>query len=370
MEILALLLVFPLVWPLIAKAVFGRQYTLPEMGFNIVIVVACVCGLWFGGRYSQTVDHEVLNGQVNSKDSEHVSCSHDYQCNCYDVCSGSGSSRSCSRQCSTCYEHSYDVDWTLRTTVGDVDVPRIDRQGTSMPPRWASANVGDPVAVTHEHTNYIKGAPDSLFSAVAEQSTLAQFAGAVPEYPLDVYDLHYINRVLSHGVDVPDLQAWNKELAMRLRPLGASKQVNWVVVFTNSADPAYAEAVRIKWLGGKKNDVVVVLGTPQYPKLAWVRVLSWTDQELFKVQLRDDLLRLGTVDRTAVFDILEKNTKATFVRKHMRDFAYLKNEIQPPTWLLVVAGLVGVLGSLGLSFFFARNGVRSVPRGSYAYRRR
>ena len=42
-----------------------------------------------------------------------------------------------------------------------------------------------------------------------------------------------------------------------------------------------------------KNDVVVVMGTPSYPRIDWVQVLSWTDVELFKVQLRDELMDLN-----------------------------------------------------------------------------
>lgn len=364
MEILALLLVFPLVWPFIAKAIWKHEITLGELGLNVALVVASVAALWFGGTYAQSADVEILNGQVTSKDSKRVSCEHDYKCNCTTTCTGTGANRSCSESCSTCYDHSYDVDWHLRTTVEDIKVPRVNRQGTTEPPRWTAAQVGDPVALGHTHTNYIKGAPDSLFSAVAEQTALSKFGAEVPAYPGEVHDLHYVNRVLAAGVTVPDLDAWNKDLAMRLRPLGPSKQANWVVLITKSADQAFADAVRVKWLGGKKNDIVVVLGAPEFPKLSWVRVLSWTDRELFKVELRDDLVKLDTVDREGVLGLLEQHTKTSFVRKSMKDFEYLANEIRPPTWLIVFIALFGAAASIGLSIYLSRNQTRSWSRGS------
>lgn len=362
MEILALLLLFPLAWPFVAKAIFKHEYTFIELTINVVIAVALTCAVWFAGRYSQMADQEVLNGQVISKSREQVACEHSYRCNCYESCSGSGTNRTCSTTCQTCYEHTADFEYSLHTSVGAINVARIDRQGISTPPRFAAAGVGDSVAVPHKHLNYIKGAPNSLFSAIAEKTALSRFGEQVPDYPLNIYNLHYLDRVLTHGVRVPDLAVWDQDLANRLRLLGPAKQVNWVILFTSTADPAYSNAVRVKWLGGKKNDVILVLGTPDYPKLSWASVLSWTDEELFKIRLHDDLMELGEVDRVAVLDLLESHTKTSFVRKSMKDWAYLMNEIQPPTWVMVLAGLLGVVSSVGLSIYLSHNNIRSRSR--------
>jgi hypothetical protein len=356
MEMLALLLVFPLLWPIVAKLIWKREMTVPEIGLNIGIVVLVVVAGWYTGRYSQVADQEVWNGKLLSKSSDHVSCSHSYDCNCKDVCTtNSKGQRSCTRKCDTCYEHRYDVDWNLHSSIGDMTVSRVDRQGVQMPSRWARAAIGDPVADTHTFTNYVKGASDSLFSAVAEQQALEKYKSTIPAYPLNVFDYHYVNRVLPVGVSMPDISDWNADLALRLRDLGPAKQVNWVVVVAKQGDPAWADALRVAWLGGKKNDVIVVFGTSNYPKIDWVRVLSWTDQELFKVQLRDELLAMGTLDRQQVFDVLEKHVKASFTRKHMRDFEYLENEIQPPTWVVILLFVLSVVGSVGLSLYFVRN---------------
>ena len=353
MEMLALLLVVPLIWPFVAKALWNKEITLNEMALNIAIGVLIVVAGYFGGKYSMTADQEVFNGQLVSKSHERVSCSHSYKCNCVTTYStDSQGRRTSSETCQTCYDHMYDVNWNLDTTLGEIRVERVDRQGIDEPQRWTRAAVGDPVAQTHGFTNYIRGAPNSLFSAIAEKQALARFEKSLPEYPLSVYDYHYLNRVLAVGVNVPDAAAWNQELALRLRSLGAAKQVNFIVVFTKETDPAYADALRVKWLGGKKNDVIVVLSTPAYPKLEWARVISWTDKELFKVQLRDELQALKDVERTAVFDILERNVKSTFVRKPMKDFEYLENEIQPPMWLLACLFIFSAIASVGASGYF------------------
>lgn len=360
MSTLLLLLVFPIFWPFVAKYIWGHEITIGEMAITVGVAALVVSVGFFGGRYSQTADSEVLNGQVTSKAPERVSCSHSYSCNCSERCSGSGKSRSCSTTCSTCYDHAWDQNWVLRTTLGDMNVARVDRRGLTEPPRYARAAAGDPVASTRGYENLIKGAPDSLFNALREQAALAQFQQKVPAYPLNVRDIHYLDRVLlASGATVPDLAQWNQDLALRLRTLGPAKQTNVVIVMAKEASSAFGSAVQATWLGGKKNDVIVVLGIPDYPKLSWARVFSWSDNELFKVQLRDDLQAMPTVDRVAVINAIEKHVAAGFKRKPMADFEYLRNEIHPPMWLTALLAFLGALASVLTSWFMAKNDIRT-----------
>ncbi len=361
METLALLLVAPLVWPFIAKAIWKHELTLPEMAANIAVGVLIVVSGFFLSRYAAAYDIEILNGQVTSKAREQVSCEHDYKCRCRQVCTGTGKNRSCSEQCDTCYEHSYDYDWMLRTTVGSIEVNRVDRQGTTEPPRFSRAQAGDPVAKSNSYTNYIKAAPDSLFNTLADQKALSQFAGKVPAYPANIYDYHYLDRVLALGVNVPDVASWNRKLAEALRQLGPTRQVNIVLVLTAERDPQFADAIRAAWLGGKKNDVVVVLGVGENLAIDWARVVSWTDNELFKVQLRDELAELKTLERDAVLELITKHVAAGFKRKPMADFEYLKDRVAPPMWLALLLAALGLVASIVTSVVLSRNMVRSGP---------
>lgn len=363
MTTLAFLLLFPLAWPFIAKAIWKHEITLGELAANVGIGVFVVVVGFFGGRHMQTLDHEIINGQVTSKSSQRVSCGHSYSCNCRKTCTGSGQNRSCSTTCDTCYEHSYDMNWKVYTNVGDLTISRINRQGTLEPPRYTRAYKGEPVALSHGYTNYIKAAPDSLFNTAVEKKALLQFDKVLPQYPGNVYDYHYVNRVLTQGVSLPDQADWNTDLAMRLRTLGPSRQANIVVLFTNQDDPQFATAIRAAWLGGKKNDVIVVVGTPKYPAIDWVRVVSWTDAQLFKVQLEDELEALKTVQRGAVLDVIERKVATQYKRKPMEDFNYLENEIEPPTWLTILLAVLSIGASIAASMYFSRNSTRDYPAG-------
>src|SRR3989338_175784 len=358
MELLLLLLVFPLVWPWIARYKWQAAITWEEMTLNIVICVALTAGIWYVGVFTKASDIEILNGEVVGKARERVSCEHSYSCNCRSerYCDSDGNNCSTTEACDTCYEHSYDYDWVVHSNAGDFRINRVDRQGVSEPPRFSVVQKSQPVALAHQFVNYIKAAPESLFNK--RSSVVEGFAGQLPDYPDQPYDYHYVNRVIPVGVAVPDLASWNFDLALLLRELGPAKQANVVIVFTKFDDPMYARALEAHWLGGKKNDIIVIIGTPEYPKIAWADVVSWTDNELFKVELKDALFQTGTVDRAKVFALVRTHTLKSFTRKPMSEFSYLKYEIDPPLWAMILAIIVAIGGSIGLSWYFHREDVR------------
>ncbi|HEY4519607.1 MAG TPA: hypothetical protein VJH33_01030 [Candidatus Paceibacterota bacterium] len=324
------------------------------MGLNIGLVGLLVVAIFYAGHYAQTADTEIWNGAVTGKEKEWTSCEHSYSCNCRESCSGSGKDRSCSEVCDTCYEHSNDWNWKVRTTIGNFNISRIDSRGSKEPPRWSKVASGQPVAFEKPYVNYIKAVPESLFHF--NSSLKEQHEKLLVRYPR-VFDYHYANRVIPVGVTLPDIEAWNYELALMLRELGPKKQANIVLIVVKTPDQGYAHAIEAHWLGGKKNDVVVVLGVPEYPNIGWAYIMSWTDSQIFKVQLRDALLALGTVEKDAVLRTIHQHVATTFVRKPMADFAYLKDEIRPPTWVIVFAAMFGILGSIGLSFLFRQKDV-------------
>ena len=347
---LVLLLIFSI------AMVIGIKVINKALEWQIIgIIAACFVTLslmvYFGGRAGKALDIEVINGEVVSKDQERVSCSHSYSCNCRTTtsCSGSGKDRSCSTStsCDTCYEHPFDYDWNVRSNIGSVTIDRVDRQGVHAPPRWQTALIGEPFAATHIHTNYVKAVPESLFHLTSNDT---KFANMIPAYPKNVYDYYRINRALTVGVNVPDLQQWSDDISGILRKLGPQKQANVITIFVNTNDPSYEYALKNAWLNAKKNDVVVIFGTTQYPKIDFVRVISWTDAEIFKVKLRDSLQEMGQVDRPTMIKTINDLIISDFKRKHMADFKFLENEIDPPDWLIYTEIVIVLLVSTVFAF--------------------
>ena len=88
---------------------------------------------------------------------------------------------------------------------------------------------------------------------------------------------------------------------------------------------------------------MLVVGSAQWPKIDFVDVISWTKSEIFKVQLRDDVMSLGQLSMQPVMTALATNIDSTFERRKMSEFEYLKGEIDPPTWLLVFMALANLI---------------------------
>lgn len=306
--------------------------------------------VYWSGVYSQTSDTLVVNGQVTSKEMNRVSCRHDYQCNCRTRCSGSGKNRSCSTVCDTCYEHSFDNDWDVHTTIGGYTISTIDRQGLKEPPRWTQVKKTDPVSRTEWYVNYVKAVPESLFNF--NMKLLQDFKEGRPAYPLTIYDYYNIDRFITSGVAVIDASQWNKDLSLILGELGPSKQVNAVVVVTKQSNAMFAKAMQASWIGGKKNDVVVVIGAPEYPNVAWVEVFGWSKNALFNVQLRDDILAIGTVDRLKIVPAIRTNIVKSYVRKPMAEYEYLKDQIEPPMWVTILAIVLSIMSLGGMTYYF------------------
>lgn len=346
-----LLLLVPVAIAIFMLIFFPKHITLLEFGLQVLAqsFVALISMLMI---YSvNTSDQEILNGQIISKERQLTFCSHSYSCNCYTSCSGSGKDRSCRRVCDTCYEHMYDYNWVVNTNVGrrSFHISRVDRQGTREPARFTAVKIGEPASFRSSYENYIKGSPDTLFR---HQGLVEKYKEKLPAYPLEVYDYHRLNRVvLLNGAKVDDLDKWNAKLSEVNSRLGPIKQVNIVLVIAKDLSRDYYQALSQHWLGGKKNDVIVVIDVMEGGTLNWVGVMSWTDRQRLKVELRDALLDQGRLN-IAMLDTIELEIQKNYVRKEFKDFAYLAGSIQPTGKQFGWALAIGVVISICLSVLF------------------
>ena len=327
----------------------GSKITVKEFAVMEGVVIAVVAGGYLIALNHRSSDTEIWNGTIARKWQGTEFCCHSYPCNCHEVCFGSGKDESCSEHCDTCYEHSHDIGWNAITTNGEnVYHDGCNRPGSSAPARWNKIIVGEPTAVEHPYINYIKGNPDSI---LRRQGYAEKFKGKIPGYP-QVYDYYRDDTFLPIGVPVLDRKGVSDDLSALNGVFGAAKQVNIILVAVNVDDPFYAEALRESWLGGKKNDVVVVVGMPRFPEIGWASVISWSKSEDMKIAIRDKLLALKSWDGRAVVDILRQEVGNRFVRRRWKDFDYLKSTIEPTVSMQWTLGILGLLLSLGLSIYF------------------
>ena len=330
-----------------SKAITWKEFLIQVAAQAVVASISVGVVYW-----DNTDDTEILNGTVTSKEQESVRCSHSYDCNCRNVpryCTDKKGHRSrCGtrRKCDTCYEHTNDWNWDVNSSVGSFTISRIDRRGSSEPPRWSAVRIGDPVSVTHSYTNYIKASPGSVFrhSGIAEKYT--KF---IPEYPKAIHDYYRLNRVvLVNGAQVPDSGAWNTSLSELNGKLGAARQVNMVVVIAKNLPDEFYYALEESWIGGKKNDAVLVIGVGSDLRPQWATVMAWSVNKLFEVKLRDDIMDLPTLTKDGVINALDRNVSGYYKRKPMADFEYLAAAITPSTTQWVVTLILGLMVAIGL----------------------
>lgn len=337
--------------PWIIKIIVPHNIKVSEVVVSMAVATLSFSIFFMLGKYSQTLDYEIWSGSITGKNRSEDTYLRSYDCNCRDVCSGTGDNRTCSRQCDTCYERRYTVTWDAYSNIGNYRIKHLDSSsisvyGTPNPERFNIIKNGDPVAKTVSFTNYVKAAPLSVFhNTVVEE----QFKALIPDYPDKIYDFYHIDRVLASGVNIPDLQIWNMALSALMCELGFESKANIVIVFVGTNDKAYVESLKNAWLNGKKNDVIIVLGMTDYPNVQWVDVFGWTDEELFKVQLKQALEKEKVVNIYKTLDIIKEHVKGSFKYKNMEDFAYLENAIEPPLWVIIV----GIFFSIIISFIVA-----------------
>lgn len=353
--------------PRISKDQVPLLHTIAISIGGIFVSSAILYGSFYIGKNTQTADNQIINGEVTGKDRAHGSYKRPYDCNCRSVtrCSGSGKNQSCSsdRKCDTCWEDRYTVKWTCNSNIGAWTIDSRDTTSSSVymtpdPARYTQINIGDPVAKSIGYTNYIKAVPDSLFRPAAEDLK-KKYALDIPEYPIDIYDFYKVDRVFGVGLNIPNVQEWNHLLSMELRKLGPQKQANVVIVITKIRDENYFYALQDAWIGGKKNDVIVVIGAPEFPnKAAWVRVMALTDNDLFRVKLRDSILDLDQLTAQDIIRSISEVTMKHYVRKPMQDFEYLDAQIDPPLWFTLLVIALIILSYGGFWFFWYREGQR------------
>lgn len=317
---------------------------------QFVVTVLIVSLAYYLAKADLKSDTEILNGQITAKESVHVSCSHSYSCHCHTDKKGN-------EHCDTCYEHAYDIDWNVNSTVGQFTIDRVDRRGTDEPPRWEAVQAGESSSKPHHFENFIKGAKFSIFN-YTDNEIDKKFAAMIPSYPV-VFDYYRVNRVIPVGVNVPNTNELNRLLNDQLRSIGPQKQANIVMVIVKTDDPNYRYALERAWIGGKKNDIVIVIGVTEYPKINWVDVITLgknSNNELLQVQLRDQLMSLQTInDSATIINNVASIVNSDFHRKHMKDYAYLDNEIQPSMTVMMILFVFTLLCNIGVTIYFVKH---------------
>jgi hypothetical protein len=151
------------------------------------------------------------------------------------------------------------------------------------------------------------------------------------------------NRVLGTTTSKISAKQWDILNAK----LGPIKKVNLIIVGFDSSDHTLAESQKALWIGGKKNDLVLVYGN------GWSRVFGWSDSDILKRDL-EQLLLQNPVDENFLPQI-ERLIFAEYEKTNWHKFDHLS--VEPNGWAWFWFWFCLIITQVGLWIFFHGNGV-------------
>ena len=212
----------------------------------------------------------------------------------------------------------------------------------------------------HTYDNYIsasKGIMSSVNPVLEER-----FRTSMPGYPLLVKDPEYgVYRMDSRLKDIDN--TLKDETKVKLKAMidafqtqyASSKQCNIIYVVTKQTDYNYFLALRSLWLGGNKNDIIVVMND----KLSFVGVIAYTEVASFftdieNLKYSDKYTKFKTSDEfvsALVEDSLDV-IKKKYVRLPMATFESYKKTLSIPVNVDITLTIVVVLLQVSLFMVF------------------
>src|SRR3989304_3295028 len=284
---------------------------------------------------------------------EEVSCRHSYDCNC-------STDKDGHETCSTCYMHSYDVDyhseyWTKEDNLGneygiskieyDILVKRFSTKsyfvdlhrdfhsidGDSYHTDWGGEpERSDVISTEHSYMNKVKVSHSIFkFENIDEKS---KKLWSLYDYPTVAN--YYQRVVLGYNVD----QATERKLQYLNGFYGTSKQFRMYIVFFRNQSPEVAYKQRSYWEGGNKNEFIVCIGLNKVRKFDWVKCFSWMDKPELEVEVQDYFNKSKDINLLNFANWMPKQIEQNWHRKPFKDFDYLEIELTNTQmwWILII----------------------------------
>lgn len=198
-----------------------------------------------------------------------------------------------------------------------------------------------PIAITKYFENKIKAAPSLFdFAKVPEGIDLW-------EWP-ETHETFKSKRLLGKAQELISIREWD----LLNSDLGPVKKVNLIMVGFDDDPQIYAQYLQSKWIGGKKNDLVICFGGGDTNKPAdWSYVFGWTNEEIVKKNLQTLLLTHPINDD--ILNDIKMEVAQNYKIKEWRDFDYL--EVPIPSWIYWLYPIILIGTQTGLYLFFHKN---------------
>lgn len=207
-----------------------------------------------------------------------------------------------------------------------------------------------PTTTQHTYTNKVQAADQSLFHFEAvDKEDIKDFG--LHELPSieRYYRMNYVS-----GDNTPEADRASRKLEEWNAKIGREKQVQMrVLVFVDKPFEA-AQSQEAHWMGGNKNEFIVCVGVDSKTRaVLWAYVISWTEQEMLKIRVRDFARSMKQFDPVKLVDYMVPEVRKDFIRKPFAEFSYLK--VATPIWAYWVAFFLSIMATAAFDTWAIKN---------------
>jgi hypothetical protein len=136
--------------------------------------------------------------------------------------------------------------------------------------------------------------------------------------------------------------------------MGKLKQVHSMILVYKNKPQKAALLQEAMWKGGNKNEFILCIGIDENEKIDWTYIISWTENEKLKIDVRDSVKNLD-FDLENIVYYMSDEVEKRFIRKQFKDFSYIK--VEPTTKSVFITFIVVIVLTFGVCLFSIFNGV-------------
>jgi len=356
----------------------NREYILKEFGIQVAATLAYVA-IIYSLLFSVTTDiwdTNYFNGKVASSTyyeewDEKVTYTETYSCGT------SKNPRTCTRT-KTRIDH-HPAYYQIKTNLGEsisisrgeylqakrefgtkfVNISRSNQVSYGDGDKYVShPNKIIPTSVGHTYENLVAVAKDNVIHTKVPKEEIQQLVkvGVLREYPI-LYEGKYGETKLNRIIDTTGrIKNPNKQLEILnhiTTRVGITKQANPILYIVDSEkyDRSFKDALSQYWKMGKKNDVTLVLGVDKKGNVQWSDVICFTNNTDFIIDMGNAFKDIS-INSPTVLTKLEYHINKSYIRKPMKEFEYLKENITLEWYwqLLIFIGNVILSGFITWKF--------------------
>ncbi len=211
-----------------------------------------------------------------------------------------------------------------------------------------SANA-EPVTTLHHYENRIKSADQSVFHFDnVSDADVKKYA--LKQYP-SITEGYKMAAVI--GDSSADALEADKKLQYFNGLLGHKKEMRAFVLVFKDQPVIAASYQEWYWSGGNMNEFVICIGIDGQRNVKWCKVISWTENETIKAEVKSFIQAQGKLELGKAVDYAAVKIDNGFVRKDFKQFDYLT--VEPPMWAVLLTYILALIMNAGIAVWVIRN---------------